>query len=244
MAAPTDDRLTYGEPLVQVGEFTGKRLSLIEHFGWGRCWIARDRRVYVYDGEPWILDNGAFRDWRKGVAFSHDLYRRVIYTKALPAIAASGNPPLFLVAPDIPAGGLESLELSVEAADPFRGYLPLTINRYLAVQDGMEPEDVEPYLEIDEEISSELGRPFRYFDGLFLGGTDAFKLEAARWAALAQKHGLGFHYGRCGTPTKVAQAIEVGASSIDSALPFRTQGHLNRFIGALGLEPYNLEAAA
>ncbi len=213
---------------VMVGECTGKMADKLERLGWGRCWIARDRRIYVYQGEPWILDNGAFRDWKRGDAFNHQLYQKVIETKARPA--AELQPPRFCVAPDIPGGGIDSLEMSVEAADPHTGYLPIDWPRYLAVQDGMTAADVAPFLCYHD---AGLREPFRMFDGLFLGGTNEFKLTAAEWRQLATTHNAGFHYGRCGTLKKLAHAIEVGADSIDSAFPMWSHERFDTFTAAV-----------
>ncbi len=60
---------------------------------------------------------------------------------------------------------------------------------YLAVQDGMTTDDVRPYLHL--------------FQGIFLGGTDKFKLQALRWCDLAHAHQMPFHYARAGTLRKM-----------------------------------------
>lgn len=52
-----------------------------------------------------------------------------------------------------------------------------------------------------------------------MGGTDRFKPTAKQWVKLAHKYGLKFHYGRCGTATKIRLAYNLGADSCDSAFP-------------------------
>lgn len=197
--------------IVLVGEFTGRRVKLIEQLGWGRMWIARGRNIYTYESEPWGFDNGAFRDWKLGVGFDTAAYdtsleKAVVHSEA-------NHPPLLAVAPDIVAGGIESLMFSVA----WRDDLPDTLPWYLAVQDGMSTRAV------DEELDT--GR----WNGVFLGGTDSFKATAGRWCSLAHSVGLQFHYGRCGTLGKLEHAYEIGADSCDSALIMWTEERWQRF---------------
>jgi len=175
-------------------------------------WIARTRNIYTYPGEPWGLDNGAFRDWKDGKVFDGDQFMRVM-DKA----AAMPEPPYLAVLPDRPGLGAESLALSWSWLDR----VPREWPWYLALQDGMAPEDAEPFL--------------GHITGLFLGGTNRFKAQAARWRGVATNHGLGFHYGRCGTMNKIAHAVEVGADSLDSALAMWTRSRWIGFVDALTL---------
>ena len=92
---------------------------------------------------------------------------------------------------------------------------------HLAVQDGMEPADVDPSL----------------FSGLFLGGTNAYKATAAMWCDFAHASGLRFHYGRCGTQAKIAHAIDIGADSIDSAVAMWTKPRWRVFRDSLTIGP-------
>lgn len=161
--------------------------------GWGRIWI--DQKPTPYDGEPWGFDNGVYRDYLRGQAFNSDAYRKRLdkaYTIGRPYLA---------VAPDIMAGGDASLDYSLEWLDK----LPRDWPWYLAIQDDMDPQKVLQVID--------------GFYGLFLGGSDAFKLEAPWWAALAHTKGKRFHYGRAGTPVKVRQAYLAGSDSADSAFP-------------------------
>lgn len=79
------------------------------------------------------------------------------------------------------------------------------VNWYLAVQDGMTTGMVAPHA--------------HSFSGIFLGGSDDFKLTADVWAAFSHSFGLKFHYARAGTINKLRHALRVGASSIDSSTP-------------------------
>lgn len=174
-----------------VGEFTGRRTARLRRAGMGRMWIARGRNVYTYPGEPWGFDNGAYRDWVAGVAFDEDAYRL-----SLAKAVAHPDPPFLAVLPDVPAKASESLAMS----DRWLGCADLPW--YLAVQDGMTPDDVRPFV--------------GHIVGLFLGGTTAFKATLPTWVDVARAHGLRVHYGRCSTPQRIAQAIHHGCESADS----------------------------
>jgi len=169
-------------------------------------WIARSRNIYTYPGEPWGLDNGAFRDWADGAPFDGDQYRTVL-DKAV----AISEPPMLAVIPDAPGDRDKTLEM----LDEWLPQLP-DFPWYVAVQDGMTPPDVHPYL---DRIA-----------GIFLGGTSRYKATAQMWKEWAHSYGKPFHYGRCGTLNKVAHAIEVGADSIDSAFPMWTMQRWNLFV--------------
>lgn len=196
---------------VLVGECTGEYwVPKLQALGWGRMWIARGRNIYTYPGEPWGLDNGAFRDWKDGVPFDGDQFARVIEK------AEKHPPPYLAVLPDIPGGGLASYELSMSWLDRVPAF-----PWHLAVQDGMEPADVDPSL----------------FSGLFLGGTNAYKATAAMWCDFAHASGLRFHYGRCGTQAKIAHAIDIGADSIDSAVAMWTKPRWRVFRDSLTIGP-------
>lgn len=172
-------------------------------------WIARDRNIYTYPGEPWGLDNGVFRDWdRRGPFdpsdFDADLFRRVLDK-------AQGCPelPYLAVVPDAPGNAAGTLHMF----DRWRPELP-DFSWYIAVQDGMRPQDLEG---ID-------------IAGVFLGGTDEFKATAPMWREVARDLGVPFHYGRCGVAWKVRHAMEVGADSLDSAFPMWNRGRWRDFV--------------
>lgn len=177
-----------------VGEGTGARVERYAKHGIGRMWIARGRNIYTYPGEVWGFDNGAYRDWQAGVQFNADEYLR-----SLEKAMSHGHPPTLAVLPDIPAQGERSLAFSVEWLDRLGDVLPW----YLAVQDGLMPDDVEP---VKHRIR-----------GVFLGGSGAYKATARMWCAWAHGNDLCFHYGRCSTLDRVAQAQAMGADSADSA---------------------------
>jgi hypothetical protein len=114
------------------------------------------------------------------------------------------------VAPDIVGGGLESLEYSIT----WLRRLPSDYPWFLAVQDGQMPDDVEPVI--------------NKFSGIFLGGTNRYKTTAPVWASFAHAHGVPFHFGRAGTPQKLATAQEC-ADSCDSSFPLWTNERFGYF---------------
>jgi hypothetical protein len=190
---------------VLVGECTGKNVARLQELGWGRMWIARDRNIYTYPGEPWGLDNGAFRDWAEGKPFDGPLFMSVV-EKAM----AQPGPPILAVLPDAPGNAAQTLAMAYD-------WLPRLppFPWYLALQDGMTEAMIEPL--------------FPRLAGLFLGGTNRFKKEAPMWCELAHNRGLKFHYGRCGTLGKLKHAQAIGADSIDSAFPMWTQKRFDIF---------------
>lgn len=215
-----------------------KKLELARAEGWGRMFVERPLRPL--EGEPWALDNGAFRAWNAGEPYAPYYERFMAKLEHAAEIAAAGEPPLLVVAPDEPAAGLDSLWVTLEwleaweqerqaELDPIgwhygtrHGLLPV----FVAVQDGMTPEDLEA-------LDPETGRPWiERFAGVFLGGTNEWKARTAEaWAELARSYGLRFHYARAGTAAKIDHARDVGADSADSAFPcFLAGERWDRFV--------------
>lgn len=168
--------------------------------------------------EPWAFDNGAFGDWRAGRAFDTQAYCEDL--ARLGQHAATG--PDLLVVPDIVAGGERSLEFSLDWLETLRD---VSAPRYLAVQDGMAEASVQDVLEL--------------FDGLFVGGTLAWKILTGRtWVEMAHRVAKPCHVGRVGSFNRVRWARRIGADSIDSCLPLWSEDNLQRFIEALSGEPH------
>ncbi len=126
--------------------------------------------------------------------------------------------PDFVVVPDVVGDAEESLRFS----DLFVGDVPAFMPVYLAVQDGM------------EACMGEVLRRLKEYEGLFVGGTDAWKERtASRWVQLAHTWGAKCHIGRVGTPNKVHWAKSIGADSIDSSFPLWHQDHMQRWLTAI-----------
>lgn len=193
-------------PIVLLGE-TGKRtfLAQMADLGWGRMWVRGTPSLL--EGEPWGFDNGAYSAWTRGEAFPTG-----VFEARLSAALKLSRPPIVAVVPDIVAGGERSFEFSLE----WRSQLPDGWPWYLAVQDGMDPDDVADSLP--------------EFAGLFLGGTTSFKREAGFWANLAHAGGKRFHFGRASLPRRVDHAIRAGADSLDTAFPLWTVSRFDHFV--------------
>lgn len=114
------------------------------------------------------------------------------------------HPPLFVVCPDIVAGGDDSLHFSQEWRQRVEalgfGWMPWA----LAVQDGMTSALVTRELDT--------GR----WSHVFVGGTKAYKRAClAAWVRIAHRRGLLCHVGGIGRPEDLAWARACGVDSCD-----------------------------
>jgi hypothetical protein len=139
------------------------------------------------------LDNGAYSAWTKGYGFDEYLFLKQLSMCIQKKLKLD-----FVVSPDIVAGGVESVYFSIDWARRLVGH-PL----YFAVQDGMQPEHVNPTLHM--------------FKGIFIGGTLKWKLETGQmWVEWAHSHQKPCHIGRVGTFENLRWAKQIGADSVDS----------------------------
>jgi hypothetical protein len=166
----------------------------------------------LYYGERWAFDNGAFSDWNNGIeTFDADKWK-----KAVEIVKRRTARPYFAVLPDLPAQGLESLNLSRSWAE----WPPANWSWYLAVQDGQSHKAVHQLVTDCPSIR-----------GVFLGGTTEFKRNhAPSWADFAHTHGLAFHYGRASTPRIMRHAKSIGADSCDTSFPLWEQQRFQEFL--------------
>lgn len=202
--------------MARVNAYVGQTRSykLIEWLrteGIGECCQPRE---FPPKRLPWMFDNGAFAAWK-----AHEPFDAAAWLYALRSIPDGvGQPPDFAVAPDIVAGGLDSLAMSTAWLEQLQ---LARIPAYLAVQDGMDHESVTRALK-------------RGFAGVFVGGTLNWKLDTGyAWVALAHRLGLPCHIGRVGTAQRVEWAAEIGADSIDSCLPLWSAENMAKFVSAL-----------
>src|ERR1700757_2062684 len=110
-----------------------KNIRFLQAHGWGRMFAA-DRSLPIFPYEPWGFDNGAFSAWTNGQSFPEEVFLRRLGG----ALKASSDP-IVAVCPDIVAGGMKSLEFSLNWLRRLPSYWPW----YLAVQDGMTTEVVK-----------------------------------------------------------------------------------------------------
>ncbi len=139
------------------------------------------------------IDNGAFGCWKSGREFNGELF--------LDNVTRSNKlelNPLFVVCPDIVAGGLESLKFSLSWIDKIEYN-----KKALVVQDGMRHSDLIPAID-----------QFQY---LFVGGSVSWKWATAEnWILFAHNRGLKCHIGQCGQLWMLEAAKRFGADSVDS----------------------------
>lgn len=164
---------------------------------------------------PWFLDNGAFRDWTKGAPFDD-----AAFTKTVEAAKQVTVPPRFVVVPDLVARGLDSLRFSLGWVDALSD--ALDCRRFLAVQDGMSWDDVWPVLGDSME-----------FNGVFVGGTQKWKVATSPMWVDRCKGLVPVHIGRIGTPKQVEWARMIGPDSVDSCAPLWDETSFRSFVAAL-----------
>jgi hypothetical protein len=138
-------------------------------------------------------DNGAWADYQAGRDFDEDAFEK--FLDWLPIT------PDWIVLPDIVAGGLRSLALSVRYLNRCSAMAPLCL---LAVQDGIEPSDVAPL------VGSGVG--------IFLGGSTEWKLaRMIEWGTFCSDRGVYYHVARVNSIKRMALAASAGADSIDGS---------------------------
>jgi hypothetical protein len=198
---------------VFLGQTSSRRyLKVMRELGVGRIWS--DGRPRPQANEEWIFDNGAFAAWRGGSSFP-----RKQFLKRLAGSPDTSNP-YFAVLPDKVGAGVESLAFSLKWLGEVKAKRPHWC-WYLAVQDGMEYDAVGSVLD-----AGGIG-------GLFLGGTTRFKATAPTWCDLAHLYGMGFHYGRAATMTRLQYARHIGAESADTTQPLWADSKFYPFIRML-----------
>jgi hypothetical protein len=190
---------------VMVGDTrSSANLVILQEKQWGRMVV--EKRPKPFPFERWGFDNGAFPAFCAGLPFPEEAF-----LSRLEVARQANVDPWLAVVPDIVAGGMRSLEFSTAWRVRLREPWPW----YLAVQDGMTFEAVEDVLHL--------------FSGIFLGGTDRFKLTAYSWCQFAHRHHKRFHYGRAGTLRKLRHAYQIGADSLDSSFPLWSAERMRLF---------------
>lgn len=171
---------------------TGTRTTLdnMRNLGWSILVSAAG--VLRTEGfSSWALDNGAWSAFQQGKPFDEDAFSR--------AIDKVGEGSQWVVLPDIVAGGMASLDLSLKWLDRLQGFPERLL---IAVQDGMEPDDVREYLSP--------------MVGLFIGGSTPFKLRTMdAWGQLSRRRNCYMHVGRVNSLKRINACAQAGADSFD-----------------------------
>lgn len=143
------------------------------------------------EGLPYALDNGAWTAFQQGKPFDEKKFGH--------ALAKMGRDADFVVIPDIVAGGLPSLEMSLRW---MRRVLDASERGLVAVQDGIEPADIIDL--IGQRV------------GIFVGGSTPWKLRTMpMWGVLAAQKGAWLHVGRVNSGKRIQLCADAGATSFD-----------------------------
>ena len=167
-------------------------LEAIASHGLGMCVSSECEKSYK--GFPIFIDNGAYEAFRRGMPWSE-----ARFYKLLDRCWDCGIICDFIVCPDIMCAGLKSLEHSMKWVSKLQ---PAKIA--LAVQDGMQPNNVDQY-------------GTEGFSHIFIGGSVEWKWANAKmWVDYAHGKGLKCHIGKCGKLEYLKYAEKIGADSVDS----------------------------
>jgi hypothetical protein len=169
---------------------TRRNLDALRAAGWGLLVSATG--PHRTEGFPtYAIDNGAWTAY---------VQRRPWDERAFVAVVEKlGAGAEFIAAPDIVAGGLQSLRLSEQWLPRLDG---IGRRRLIPVQDGVQDGDVGPLL----------GPPV----GVFVGGTTPWKLTTmASWARLARERNAYCHVGRVNSARRIRMCALAGVDSFD-----------------------------
>lgn len=171
---------------------TRRNLDALRKAGWGLL-ISRTGVWRTEGFSDYVLDNGAWSDFRAGRSFDEDAFERLI--------DRLGAGATWIVLPDIVEGGLASLELSVRWSNRCLSICPSVL---IPVQDGMTEDDISPFV----------GRNV----GVFLGGSTEWKISTmGAWGAFCRQRGIHYHVARVNTVKRMGMAAAAGADSIDGS---------------------------
>lgn len=189
---------------------TRRNLDALRAAGWRLLVSATG--CHRHEGFSYMLDNGAYTYWRQGVPYDPVPFRRLL--------ASHGAGADMIVAPDVVAGGMDSLQMSLLWLPELLMYGPRIL---IPVQDGMTADDLSPV--VSDRI------------GIFLGGSTEWK-EATMpyWGQFCRRAACYYHVGRVNTLRRVYMALEAGADSCDGSsasrysctlpdLDFAARGH-------------------
>jgi len=196
-------------PMVSYASRTGTRRNLAAMRAAGWRLLVSAKGVLRTEGMPYALDNGAWTAFQQGEPFDELAFGR--------AVELLGESADWIVLPDIVAGGMASLEFSLRWLERLKG-IPTRL--LLAVQNGMEPDDVR------ELLSPAVG--------LFVGGDTQWKLAKVNtWGHLARRRNCYMHVGRVNSAKRIALCAAAGAHSVDGTSATRFEKTLAPLDAAL-----------
>lgn len=149
-------------------------------------------------------DNGAWTCFQQNRAFDMERFRR--FMTLIGPICDFG------IVPDIVLGGMESLNFSITHMDECLDHFKTVL---LAVQNGMEVSDLEPF--VGPRV------------GIFVGGDSRWKEETVdQWAALCRERHTWCHVGRVNTVRRISICECAGATSFDGTSVTRYSVNLRK----------------
>lgn len=187
--------------IVYVGAGSGPFRDLIIELGHGQMVSRQAGAFRVPKKGRWAFDNGAYVDFLHGLPFDTEEYlRRIEQLNALP----DERLPDWCVTPDIVADRT-SLTFSLRWRQTLARAADRRLRWYLAVQDFMTIEDVHYAMCLEP------------FDGLFIGGSTAWKKETAeKWVHWGHHvMGVPVHIARVNGPGPLQWAVDIDADSVD-----------------------------
>jgi len=168
---------------------TRRNLDALRTAGW-RLMVSATG-AWRNEGFAYALDNGAWTAHQRGEAFDSERFEQ-----CLDAMGAGAD---WIALPDIVAGGMRSLAMSLDWMPRVQQINPRVL---IPVQDGMTPLDVAPHL----------GNRV----GIFVGGSTEFKIDTMfQWGSLARLSSCYLHVGRVNTRRRILQCAAAGADSFD-----------------------------
>jgi hypothetical protein len=192
---------------------TRRNLAALRDAGWGLL-VSRAGAWRTEGFDRYVIDNGAWADFRAGRSFDEDEYERFLNWVATQAV------PDWCVLPDIVSGGRTSLALSCRYLNRCLSIAPLVL---IAVQDGLTADD----------LTSLVGPRI----GIFLGGSTEWKLaNMLAWGRFCAERGVHYHVARVNTERRIWLAAAAGADSIDGSSATRYAVTLPRLDRAMGQE--------
>lgn len=182
---------TTGE-IISYASRTGTRRNLAALRARGWRLLVSATGAHRTEGFPYAIDNGAWTAHQKKKPFDSRAFIRVVI--ALGALAD------WVACPDIVAGGLDSLRLSLKWLPWVLSHTPYAL---IPVQDGM--------VEADLQRDLVAGRV-----GIFVGGSTQWKLSTmAMWCRLAAENNVWCHVGRVNSMQRIKHCQMAGATSFD-----------------------------
>lgn len=168
---------------------TRRNLAALRDMGWRL--LVSAAACLRNEGFQYALDNGAWSAYTQGRPFDVRAFEV--------ALRQMGGGADWTVLPDIVAGGPASLDLSLRW---MRRVLDESPRALLAVQNGMNVEDVRPF--VGPRV------------GIFIGGDTAWKLSTlGAWSALGRETGAWVHVGRVNTTKRITTCAVAGVTSFD-----------------------------